>query len=105
MEISELHKLFTESNGISTDTRKLEAGTLFFALKGANFNGNTFAFQALEEGCSYAIVDEAEYATDERCILVKDVLLTLQQLANYHRKQFTIPVLGITGSNGKTTTK
>ena len=105
MGIEQLYQLFIESKGISTDTRKLEEGTIFFALKGANFNGNEFAQQALEEGCTYAIVDEKEFVLDNRCILVPDVLKTLQNLANHHRKQFNIPVLGITGSNGKTTTK
>lgn len=105
MNIEELHQLFVSSEGISTDTRKLNQNTLFFALKGANFNGNKFAEQALKEGCSYAIIDEAEYKTDDRCILVDDVLNTLQQLARHHRRQFNIPVLGITGSNGKTTSK
>ena len=82
-------------------------GALFFALKGNSFNGNAFAAQALEQGCAYAIVDEAEYAAggDERYILVEDVLTALQQLAHYHRKQFKIPVIQVTGTNGKTTTK
>lgn len=77
------------------------------ALKGDSFNGNAFAAQALEQGCAYAIVDEAEYAVggDERYILVEDVLTALQQLAHYHRKQFKIPVIQVTGTNGKTTTK
>ncbi|MEZ4921985.1 MAG: UDP-N-acetylmuramoyl-tripeptide--D-alanyl-D-alanine ligase [Crocinitomicaceae bacterium] len=94
-----------KSNGITTDTRKLDNGAIFFALKGANFNGNEFASKAIEEGCSYAVVDEQQYAVNEKCILVDNVLKTLQDLANFHRKQFDIPVLGITGSNGKTTTK
>ena len=92
---------------VSTDTRKLPAGCLFFALKGPNFNGNLFAQQALENGAAYAIVDEPlpTGADPARFILVKDGLQALQALANHHRKQFSIPVLGITGSNGKTTTK
>ena len=105
MKITELHQHFLKSAGISTDTRKLTKNSLFFALKGDNFNGNEFAAQAIEEGCSYAIVDEAEYANQKNTILVESVLKTLQDLANFHRKQFNIPVLGITGSNGKTTTK
>jgi UDP-N-acetylmuramoyl-tripeptide--D-alanyl-D-alanine ligase len=105
MEISSLYKEFVASNGISTDTRKIEKDTIYFALKGANFNGNEFAESALNEGCLFAIVDEAQYAVNEKCILVDDVLKTLQDLANYHRQQFNIPVIGITGSNGKTTTK
>ncbi len=105
MEIKDLYKLFLQSNGISTDTRQIGAGVLFFALKGANFNGNEFAAKAIEIGAAYSIVDEEGYKVNENCILVKDVLTTLQELANYHRKQFTIPFIAITGSNGKTTTK
>ena len=105
MRIEELHSIFLQSNGISTDTRNLQAGTIFFALKGDNFNGNEFADIAINQGCSYAVVDEDEHSNHEKCILVDDVLKCLQDLANYHRKQFDIPVLGITGSNGKTTTK
>jgi UDP-N-acetylmuramoyl-tripeptide--D-alanyl-D-alanine ligase len=105
MTIENLHALFVNSKGISTDTRKLEPDTIFFALKGANFNGNEFASKALEQGCTYAIIDEEEYVSDDRCILVDNVLKTLQDLSTHHRRQFNIPVLGITGSNGKTTTK
>ena len=105
MELQHLHHLFTESKGICTDTRKIEKDTLFFALKGANFNGNAFASEALEQGVNYVIVDEPKVVKDDRYILVDDVLDTLQKLANYHRKQFQIPVIGITGSNGKTTSK
>lgn len=105
MDIKELYQLFLSSKGISTDTRQLKRDTLFFALKGANFNGNEFAEKALNEGCNYAIIDEAEFNTHKGCILVDDVLITLQELARHHRRQFNIPVLGITGSNGKTTSK
>lgn len=80
-------------------------GSLFFALKGENFNANAFALPALEKGCAYAVVDEAEFAIDERFILVQDVLESLQQLAAYHRKQLGAKIIGITGTNGKTTTK
>jgi UDP-N-acetylmuramoyl-tripeptide--D-alanyl-D-alanine ligase len=104
MRIEEIYSLFLNGDGISTDTRNLKPNTIFFALKGDNFNGNEFGEKAIEEGCSYAIVDEKNYDNDQ-CILVEDVLLTLQNLANHHRKQFKIPVLAITGSNGKTTTK
>ena len=90
---------------ITTDTRKISENCLFFALKGENFNGNTFADEALRLGAAYCVVDDAAYAHDERCILVTDVLKTLQALATHHRKQFNVPVLAITGSNGKTTTK
>ena len=103
MKIEELYQLFLASDGVSTDTREIVPNTLFFALKGANFNGNSFANQAIEEGCSYAIVDEE--IEGNRIIKVDSVLQTLQDLANHHRKQFDIPVLGITGSNGKTTSK
>ena len=78
---------------------------MFFALKGQNFNANTFALQALDNGASFVVIDEAIYATDERCLLVDDVLQTLQDLARHHRKQLNIPVIGLTGSNGKTTSK
>ena len=100
-----LYEAFLNSKGVCTDTRNLEANTLFFALKGANFNGNAFAEKALESGCSLAVVDEAAHATNEKTVLVTDVLSTLQALAHHHRKQLTIPVIGITGSNGKTSTK
>lgn len=105
MSVTELYKIFLKSTGISTDTRQITPGSIFFALKGANFNGNEFAKSALEKGASFAVVDEQLHALDERYLLVPDVLSMLQQLANYHRKQFDIPVLAITGSNGKTTTK
>ncbi len=106
MEIKQLYKIFLScQQKISTDTRKIEEGSLFFALKGANFNGNTFTQKALELGAAFSIIDEAEYVSSDKCILVDDVLHTLQQLANYHRNQFSIPVFGITGSNGKTTSK
>ncbi|MEI6021860.1 MAG: UDP-N-acetylmuramoyl-tripeptide--D-alanyl-D-alanine ligase, partial [Bacteroidota bacterium] len=90
---------------ICTDTRKIEKNSLFFALKGENFNANEFATKAIEEGCSFAIIDEEKYHLPNQTILVKNVLETLQQLANYHRRQLNIPFLAITGSNGKTTSK
>lgn len=90
---------------IQTDTRKLKQGDLFFALKGPNFNGNLFALKALEMGAAYSIVDEEIEGVDERIVQTGDVLTTLQNLAKYHREQFTIPFIAITGSNGKTTTK
>lgn len=90
---------------ICTDTRKAEKGALFFALRGPNFNANELAQKALDLGCSYAIIDDASFKTSDKTILVEDSLKTLQALANHHRKQLTIPVLGITGSNGKTTSK
>lgn len=105
MSIAELYQKFKASNGISTDTRKINEGVMFFALKGDKFNANSFAHEALNKGAKYVVIDETEYATDERCILVGDVLYTLQKLANYHRQQLSIPFVGMTGSNGKTTSK
>ncbi|MCF6352109.1 MAG: UDP-N-acetylmuramoyl-tripeptide--D-alanyl-D-alanine ligase [Cyclobacteriaceae bacterium] len=105
MGIDEMHKLFCNSTGVSTDTRKITKGSLFFALKGDHFNGNKFALKALEQGASYAIIDEEIANNSNKFIKVDDVLKTLQDLANHHRAQFNIPVIGITGSNGKTTIK
>lgn len=105
MNTASLYKIYCLHPSVQTDTRKIKQGDIFFALKGPNFNGNEFALQALAAGAAYAVVDEAKYATDDRCILVEDVLTALQQLANYHRRQFDIPFIAITGSNGKTTTK
>ena len=105
MTIEQLYLLYKQYPSVQTDTRKLKAGDIFFALKGPSFNGNTFAQQALEAGAAYAVVDEKEFASGNKTILVDDVLSTLQQLAKYHRQQFTIPFIAITGSNGKTTTK
>lgn len=103
--IAELHEIFLSTTGICKDTRNIIKDSLYIALKGANFNGNQFAEQALKDGCKFALIDEKEYAVDERFILVEDVLSTIQELARFHRRQFDIPVIGITGSNGKTTTK
>ncbi len=105
LEIASLYELYLQYPSVETDTRKLKEGTIFFALKGPSFNGNTFAQQALKSGAAYAVVDDPAYATDPKCILVNDVLTTLQELAAFHRKQFSIPFIAITGSNGKTTTK
>lgn len=105
MEISQLYAIFERCHVVTTDSRDCPDGSLFFALKGASFDGNKFALSALEKGCAYAVVDEAEYATDPRCILVEDCLATLKALAREHRRHFDIPVIGITGTNGKTTTK
>ena len=103
--IEELYQRYLKHPKVSTDTRTIESGCIFFALKGANFNGNKFASQALESGAAFAVVDEEEYATDDRCILVDNVLKALQALAHHHRMHLNIPFIGITGSNGKTTTK
>ena len=103
-----LYNTFLASKGITTDTRRCEPGMMFFALRGESFNGNEFAAKALEAGCVCAVVDEAAYATDERCVLVPDVLAALQQLAATHRQAMGergLRVLQITGTNGKTTTK
>ena len=105
MEIATLYNLFLQYPSIQTDTRKLKEGDLYFALKGDNFNGNLFAKQALQLGAAYAIIDEVVDFEDSRLIVTTDVLKTLQELAKYHRQQFNIPFLAITGSNGKTTTK
>ncbi|MDQ6756927.1 MAG: UDP-N-acetylmuramoyl-tripeptide--D-alanyl-D-alanine ligase, partial [Bacteroidota bacterium] len=105
MEIEDLYKLYLQHPSIKTDTRKIKSGDIFFALKGENFNGNSFAKQALDAGAAYAVIDEEVNIADERLIRRDDVLLTLQQLAKHHREQFSIPFIAITGSNGKTTTK
>ncbi len=106
MEISQLYEIYKQYPVVTTDTRNSPKNSIFFALKGANFNGNIYAKKAIEEGCKYAIVDEAEYADESsNIILVEDSLKTLQELAHYHRSKFKIPVIGITGTNGKTTSK
>lgn len=107
MDISELYKLFLKHPVVTTDSRDCPKDSIFFALKGTSFNGNEFAGSALEKGCAYAVIDQKEYQIqqDERYILVEDCLQTLKQLANYHRRKLGIPIIGITGTNGKTTTK
>lgn len=105
MNISELYNIYTEHPTVTTDSRNCPEGSIFIALKGESFDGNKFAEAALAKGCAYAVVDEPEYATDPRCILVDDCLTTFKELARQHRRQFHIPVIGITGTNGKTTTK
>ena len=101
--MEKMYQLFLSASGVCTDTRAIEKDCLFIALKGANFNGNTFAEEALKVGAKYAIVDEKEYQTNENILLVDDALKFLQELALHHRRQFVIPIIGITGSNGKTT--
>ena len=103
--MQQLYSLFLQHPVICTDTRNIIPHSIFFALKGANFNANEFAETALNAGCSAVVIDEEKYKKDDRYFLVEDVLKTLQELANYHRKQFNIPVIGITGTNGKTTSK
>jgi UDP-N-acetylmuramoyl-tripeptide--D-alanyl-D-alanine ligase len=105
MTLSSLYEIFLSHPVITTDTRDCPAGSLFFALRGTTFDGNAFALQALASGCAYAVVDDATVTGDARLIHVDDVLQTLQQLAAHHRRQFRGPVLQITGTNGKTTTK
>ena len=104
--LKEVYSFFLASSGVETDSRKSLDNKLFFALKGEKFDGNTYALSAIEKGAVAAIVDQQEIAaTHPKCLLVDDVLKTLQSLANHHRKQFDIPVIALTGSNGKTTTK
>ena len=105
MTIEAIYKLYIKHYLVDTDTRSIRKNTLFFALKGENFNGNKFAEEALKRGASYAIVDEKEFQTNKNIILVDNVLKTLQKLATLHRNTLNIPILSLTGSNGKTTTK
>jgi UDP-N-acetylmuramoyl-tripeptide--D-alanyl-D-alanine ligase len=105
MNISQLYQLYIETYLADTDTRKIRKGSMFFALKGDNFNGNEFAEEALKSGANYVVIDEEKHKNDSKTILVDNVLETLQKLANFHRKQLAIPVISLTGSNGKTTTK
>ena len=107
MDISELYTIFEQHPVVTTDSRDCPAGSMFFALKGASFDGNKFAAMAVDKGCACAVVDESEYAPDgdSRFILVDDCLQTLKLLARYHRRKLATPIIGITGTNGKTTTK
>ncbi len=105
MNVPELYNIFLKNPSVQTDTRKLKRGDLFFALNGDNFNGNRFAQQAVDAGAAWAVIDEKEYEIPGKTLLVEDVLTALQELAGYHRRQFNIPFIAITGSNGKTTTK
>ncbi|MFL5739105.1 MAG: UDP-N-acetylmuramoyl-tripeptide--D-alanyl-D-alanine ligase [Flavisolibacter sp.] len=103
--IEKLYELYLRYPSVQTDTRKLQAGELFFALRGPSFNGNEFARRALDSGAAHVIIDDPRFAIEGRTTLVDDVLQVLQELARHHRMQFPIPFLAITGSNGKTTTK
>ena len=106
MSIKELYEIFLKSSGVITDSRQINNNCLFFALKGVNFNGNEFAKSAIDKGAMYAVVDEKKYSLDdEKFIFVNDSLKTLQELANFHRKKLSAKIIGITGSNGKTTSK
>lgn len=105
VSLEELYSIFRQHPSISTDTRQLTPGCIFFALKGESFDGNRFAVKALENGAAYAVVDDPALQNTKGCLWVSDVLTTLQQLATLHRRQFEIPLIAIGGSNGKTTTK
>ena len=103
--VQHLYEVYLRHPNVCTDTRKLREGDLFFALHGANFDGNDFALRALEQGAAFVVVDKDVSPSDPRCLLVEDTLSALQALATHHRRQFDLPVIGITGTNGKTTTK
>ena len=100
--IATLHSLFLNCSSVSTDTRKIEKDSLFVALKGENFDANTFAKEALEKGAKFVIIDNPNYKIDERTLLVEDSLIALQELAKYHRAYLGLPIIALTGSNGKT---
>jgi len=105
MTIQEIYKLFLKSGGVVIDSRKVKSNDFFVALKGENFDANTFAKQALEQGALCVVIDDPNYFIDHRTILVEDSLQALQQIANYHRRELKLPIIALTGSNGKTTTK
>ena len=105
MDIAYIHSLFLKCQSVSIDTRKIEADSLFVAIKGEHFDANTFAKEALEKGAAYVIIDNNDYYIDQRTILVDDSLIALQQLAKFHREYLKLPIIALTGSNGKTTTK
>lgn len=105
MNISDIHNLFLQCHSVSIDTRRIETNSLFVAIKGDNFDANTFAKEALEKGASYVIIDNENYFIDQRTILVENSLMALQELAKFHRKYLKLPIIALTGSNGKTTTK
>ncbi|CAI2766541.1 UDP-N-acetylmuramoyl-tripeptide--D-alanyl-D-alanine ligase [Flavobacterium collinsii] len=105
MNIQDIHSLFLKCKSVSIDTRKIEKDSMFFAIKGENFDANTFAAKAIELGALFVVIDNAAYAIDDRTILVENSLETLQELARYHRAYLKLPIIALTGSNGKTTTK
>ncbi|MFO7701393.1 UDP-N-acetylmuramoyl-tripeptide--D-alanyl-D-alanine ligase [Psychroflexus maritimus] len=105
MNIKEIHQLFLNTSGVCTDTRKIQKNQIYFALKGDHFDGNKFVNEAFKKGASYAIVDDYSLRNQPNCVFVENTLDTLQSLANFHRNYLSIPIIGITGSNGKTTTK
>lgn len=105
MDISEIHSLFLKCNSVCIDTRKIQKNSFFVAIKGDNFDANTFAREALAKGASYVLIDNEDFFIDERTILVENSLISLQELAKFHRKYLKLPIIALTGSNGKTTTK
>ena len=105
MTIEDIYQIFKAHPVVTTDSRRITEGCLFFALKGETFDGNLFAENALAQGAAYAVIDKSNFKANDRLIIVDDVLTTLQNLATYHRRQFDIPIIAIAGSNGKTTTK
>ncbi|MGL2995289.1 UDP-N-acetylmuramoyl-tripeptide--D-alanyl-D-alanine ligase [Flavobacterium sp. TSSA_36] len=105
MNIANIHTLFLQCDSVSIDTRKISQNSLFIAIKGEKFDANTFAFEALQKGAKYVIIDDASFYIDERTIVVEDSLRALQELAQFHRKYLNLPIIALTGSNGKTTTK
>lgn len=105
MSIKELYTIYKKCSGVSTDSRRIKSGDLYFSLRGDTYDGNAFAADALEKGAGFAVIDHPGYKRGDQYILVEDSLKTLQELARYHRQSFHIPVIGLTGSNGKTTTK
>ena len=105
MDINYIHSLFLQCSSVSIDTRKIEQNSLFVAIKGERFDANTFAKEALEKGAAYVIIDNESYYIDQRTILVEDSLIALQELAKFHRDYLKLPIIALTGSNGKTTTK
>src|SRR5690606_22324902 len=105
MTVAHIYEVFKKHKKVSTDTRQIEPNSIFFALKGENFNANQFAQEALNKGAAFVVIDEKEYQIDGRCILVDNVLETLQKLAQLHRNKLDIPFVAVCGSNGKTTTK
>jgi len=105
MDIASIHSLFLKCNSVSIDTRKIEPNSLFVAIKGDRFDANTFAKEALDKGASYVVIDNEAYYIDQRTILVEDSLVSLQELAKFHREYLKLPIIALTGSNGKTTTK
>ena len=105
MDINYIHSLFLKCNSVSIDTRKIQKNSFFVAIKGENFDANTFAKEALEKGASYVLIDNKDYFIDHRTVLVENSLLALQELAKFHRQHLKLPIIALTGSNGKTTTK